>query len=189
MHGYGLTLVYRKWCLLLLQMMLIAGTNDVYCCYKWCLLLVQMMSVAVANDVDCCYKWCLLLLQMILLLLQMMSVAVTNDVYCLSLLQMMSVAVTNDVWWWWADVVSLLLDHAATRRIALKAVLLLFKLKCNKICSNCFDLSRDLYSRLDSSNHVVKWLVASVYEQWLSLWPIASASSFMRGMSNLSASS
>ena len=172
MHGYGLTLVYRKWCLLLLQMMLIAGTNDVYCCYKWCLLLLQMMSVAVANDVDCCYKWCLLLLQMILLLLQMMSVAVTND-----------------VWWWWADVVSLLLDHAATRRIALKAVLLLFKLKCNKICSNCFDLSRDLYSRLDSSNHVVKWLVASVYEQWLSLWPIASASSFMRGMSNLSASS
>ena len=172
MHGYGLTLVYRKWCLLLLQMMLIAVTNDVYCCYKWCLLLLQMMSVAVANDVDCCYKWCLLLLQMILLLLQMMSVAVTND-----------------VWWWWADVVSLLLDHAATRRIALKAVLLLFKLKCNKICSNCFDLSRDLYSRLDSSNHVVKWLVASVYEQWLSLWPIASASSFMRGMSNLSASS
>jgi len=148
-------------------MMLIAVTNDVYCCCKW---------------FYCCYKWCLSLLQM-------MSIACHCCKWCLLLLQMMSVAVTNDVWWWWADVVSLLLDHAATRRIALKAVLLLFKLKCNKICSNCFDLSRDLYSRLDSSNHVVKWLVASVYEQWLSLWPIASASSFMRGMSNLRASS
>jgi len=170
-------------------MMSIAVTNDVYCCCKWCLSLLQMMLIAVTNDVYCCCKWFYCCYKWCLSLLQMMSIACHCCKWCLLLLQMMSVAVTNDVWWWWADVVSLLLDHAATQRIALKAVLLLFKLKCNKICSNCFDLSRDLYSRLDSSNHVVKWLVASVYEQWLSLWPIASASSFMRGMSNLSASS